>query len=375
LKIRKKRIAAFGFRSIPPSAGAAGADKFVYELLPRLVKKGFTVTAYNRNYPNQNLRSTNFQGVNIVNITTINKSGFDTLIHSFKSALHILLYNTADIVHIQNGGNSIWAALLRLFGKKVFISQDGLDWKRDKWPWYAKIYLKLSIWITAHIPDLVICDNIFVKKYFQDFFPKQTNRFDFIPFGSEVEGFNETNVLSSYDLIRNKYLLFIGRFIPDKGLQYLIPAYKKSEGLGYKLVLVGGSPNRSEFETQILKNKSENIIMPGYLYGDDVNTLIKNAYLYIQPSDVEGLSPVILQVMGIGTPLLCSDIKENLYIVKNGAVTFIKSNTCDLFKKLSYCIENPNIISELSQVSKQRIIKEYNWDSITDQHINIFTGQ
>ena len=112
--------------------------------------------------------------------------------------------------------------------------------------------------------------------------------------------------------------------------------------------------------------------MPGYLYGDDVNTLIKNAYLYIQPSDVEGLSPVILQVMGMGTPLLCSDIKENLYIVKNGAVTFKKSNTNDLFEKLSYCIDNPGIISELSQTSKQRIITEYNWDAITNQHINVF---
>ena len=280
--------------------------------------------------------------------------------------------NTADIVHIQNGGNSIWALLLRLFGKKVFISQDGLDWKRDKWPWYAKIYLKFSMWITAHVPNLVICDNIFIKMYFQKIFPKETHRFDFIPFGSEIEVFNETKVLSRYSLIRNKYLLFIGRFIPDKGLQYLIPAYKKLENSDYKLVLVGGSPNSGEFETQIFKNKSENIVMPGYLYGDDVNTLIKNAYLYIQPSNVEGLSPIILQVMGMGTPLLCSDIKENLYIVKNGAVTFKKSNTNDLFEKLSYCIDNPGIISELSQTSKQRIITEYNWDAITNQHINVF---
>lgn len=366
------RIAAFGFRSIPPSAGAAGADKFVYELLPRLVKKGFTVTAYNRNYPDQNLSITHFKGVNIVNITTINKSGFDTLLHSCKTTLHILMNNTADIVHIQNGGNSIWALLLRAFGKKVFISQDGLDWVRGKWSWYAKLYLRFSSWMTGHLPNRVICDNIYVKDYFQRKFPKHSKRFIFIPFGSEIGIFNETNVLSKYNLIKSEYLLFIGRFIPDKGLQYLIPAYKKLENLGYKLVLIGGSPNRSEFESQILKNKSENIIMPGYLYGDDVNTLIKNAYLYIQPSDVEGLSPVILQVMGIGTPLLCSDIKENLYIVKNDTIVFKKSDINDLCKKISYCIKNPSIILKLSQIGKQRIINEYSWDSITDQHIKVF---
>ncbi|MEO6979062.1 MAG: hypothetical protein ABI113_11810, partial [Mucilaginibacter sp.] len=142
------RIAAFGFRSVPPSKGAAGADKFALELFPRLVTRGHSVVAYNRRYPDVFVDVDDYKGVKIKTFKTTPKKGFDTLLHSFKCTWDIIVNNTADIVHIQNGGNSIWALPLRLFGKKVFISQDGVDWKRDKWPWYGKLYLKLSSFIT-----------------------------------------------------------------------------------------------------------------------------------------------------------------------------------------------------------------------------------
>ena len=127
-----------------------------------------------------------------------------------------------------------------------------------------------------------------------------------------------------------------------------------------------------KFETQILKSKSEEIIMPGYIYGDDANTLIKNSYLYIQPSDVEGLSPVILQVMGMKTPLLCSDIKENKYIVKNDAYTFKRGNVSDLTNKILFCLKNENTIREKAIKGYFRISQNYNWDKIVQDHINIF---
>ncbi|WP_432709814.1 hypothetical protein, partial [Pedobacter sp.] len=135
------RIAAFGFRSIPPAKGAAGADKFAMELFPRLVNRGHHVVAYNRQYPDVFVDVEEYKGVHIKTFKTISNKGFDTLLHSLKCTWDILVNNTADIVHIQNGGNSIWALPLRLFGKKVFISQDGVDWKRDKWPWYGKLFL------------------------------------------------------------------------------------------------------------------------------------------------------------------------------------------------------------------------------------------
>lgn len=370
--MKKGRIAAFGFRSLPPKNGSAGADKFAAELYPRLVKKGFMVTAYNRVYGREAFETlSEFEGVKIINIKTITISGFDSFLHSFKCTLNILLKNNADLVHIHNGGNSIFAVLLRLFGKKVFISQDGVDWKREKWKWYARIYLYLSSFITANIPNKVIFDNIFSKKIFEQKFNK---KFDFIPYGCEVTiDEDDDMILQSLGVKKDDYFLFIGRFIPDKGVHYLIKAFEQTE-TDKSLILVGGSPNPSQYEKSLRKTQDKRVIFPGYIYGNATNVLIKNAYTYIQPSDVEGLSPLVLTVMGIGTPLICSDIEENLFIVKNNSLTFTKGNIEDLRSKLMFALNNHVKIIELAQRGKSDILKRFSWESVTNKHIELFNN-
>lgn len=364
------RLAAFGFRSIPPQNGSAGAEKFATELYPRLVEMGFNVTAYNRVYGNKEFNKTlEYSGVKIINIKTVNKSGFDSLIHSFKVTIDIIIKNSTDIVHIHNGGNSIFSIILRLFGKKVFISQDGVDWKREKWSWYAKLYLYISSFITAFFPNGVIFDNVFSKEFFEKRYKK---KYDFVPYGSEITiQENDESILQKIGLTKGDYFLFVGRFIPDKGLQYLIPAFEKLK-TDKKLVLVGGSPNPSEFEIGIKKTSDSRIIFPGFIYGNDTAILMKNCYAYIQPSDLEGLSPVILTVMGLGVPLICSNIEENLFIVKDDALTFIKSSVEDLKNKLQYSLDNFNLVYQLAQKGKIRINRDYSWDSIAKQHKEIF---
>lgn len=363
------RIAAFGFRSIPPSKGAAGADKFALELFPRLVKRGHSVVAYNRRYPDVFVDVNEYKGVKIKTLSTTSKKGFDTLLHSFKCTWDIIVNNTADIVHIQNGGNSIWALPLRIFGKKVFISQDGVDWKRDKWPWYGKLYLKLSAFITAHVPNEVIFDNVIAKRLFEERFKK---KFKFIPFGSEVEPVNNSSdILPKFGLTNGSYYLFVGRFIPDKGLHYLIPAFKNS-GSEKKLVLIGGSPNPSQYEQTLFDMGDERIIFPGYVYGDDVNTLMMNAYCYIQPSDVEGLSPVVLTVMGLNVPLIVSDIEENQYAVQDTARMFKKGNIESLTEEINYCEANHTEMLTLAEKAQERALSVFNWEMVADEHVKVF---
>lgn len=363
------RIAAFGFRSIPPAKGAAGADKFALELFPRLVARGHVVTAYNRRYKNAFVNIDEYKGVKIKTFSTSERPGFDTLLHSFKCTWDIIVNDTADIVHIQNGGNSIWALPLRLFGKKVFISQDGVDWKRDKWIWYAKLYLKFSSFITAYFPNEVIFDNVIAKKLFEDKFNRQ---YKFIPFGSEVEvPADNGDVLSKFNLQKGDYYLFVGRFIPDKGLHYLIPAFMNSIS-NKKLVLIGGSPNPSPYEQEIMSMANNRVIFPGFVYGDDTNILMQNAYCYIQPSDVEGLSPVVLTVMGLNVPLIVSDIEENQYAVQDTARMFEKGNIDSLTAQINFCETNYEEMKVLAQKARDRALSVFNWDKVADEHIQVF---
>ena len=287
------------------------------------------------------------------------------MLHSAKVCWDIITKNTADVVHLQNGGNSPFALVLRLAGKKVFLSQDGVDWKRDKWPWYAKAYLWLTQYLTAVAPHAVIFDNIFCKAEFEKKFGKS---YDFIPFGSEVSQDNlDMSILDELGLKPGEYFLFVGRFIPDKGLQYLIPAFEKLN-TGKKLVLVGGAPNPSDFERKAMSTKDERILFPGFLYGSKTHALMKHAYAYVQPSDIEGLSPVVLENMGLGTPIICSDIEENKYVVADTGLLFRKSDPHDLLAKLQWALANPEQMRQNGLRGRTRALAEFSWDVVTDAY-------
>ena len=372
---QKFRIAAFGgFRTIPPSSGSAGSDKFAVELYPRIVKRGYKIIAYCRIYPDDknNKRNSEYNGVHLKYFKTVKKAGFDTLLHSLKCTLDVVFFNRADIIHLHSGANSIWAFILRLVGKKVFISQFAMDWKRDKWPWYGKLFYLFSNYLTAYLPNGVIFDNIFTKKYFENKFKRN---YDFIPYGSEVKDpGNNTVILNQLGLVINEYILFVGRFIPDKGVHLLVEAYKKIK-TDKKLVIVGGSPNPSDYEKKVKNVSDSRIIFPGYIYGNDTNSLIKNAFMYIQPSLIEGLSPVILTVMGLGTPLICSDIKENKYIIKDNALHFVSGDATSLREKIVFAISNETIIKKKAIKGREDILERFNWETITDQYIDVMTNK
>lgn len=367
----KLRIAAFGgFRGIPPKAGAAGSDKFAYELYPRIVKQGHSLVAYCRIYPgDKDKLPPEYEGIKLKYFKTVSKAGFDTLIHSAKATFDVIFRNTANVVHLHSGANSIWAVLLRIAGKRVVLTQFAMDWKRDKWPWYGKLFYMISNYLTAYFPNKVAFDNVFTKEYFEKKFKRN---FDFIPYGSEVKlPPANIDILNKTGIQPHEYFLFVGRFIPDKGLHLLVEAFEKLK-TDKKLVLVGGSPNPGDYEMKVKSTKDPRIIFPGYVYGDDTNILMQNAFAYVQPSIIEGLSPVILTVMALGTPLICSDIVENIFITKEYAVHFKSGDAGSLHEKLQYGLDNSGSLSNNAKLGKTDVTERFNWDTITDQYIKLF---
>ncbi len=364
-------IAAFGgFRTIPPRPGGAGSDKFAFELYPRIVSKGHNLTAYTRIYPGDVVtQPTEYKGIKLIPLKTVNKAGFDTLLHSFKCTLHLIFNRHVKYVHLHSGANSLWAIPLRLSGKQVVVTQFAMDWKRDKWPWYGKLFYLFSNFLTAKIPNNVVFDNIFTKEYFEKKYKKE---FAFIPYGSEVpEPSRNTEILTKIGIEKGEYFLFVGRFIPDKGIHLLVKAFENVQ-TSKKLVLIGGSPNPDSYEKRVKETSDPRIIFPGYVYGEDANILMKHAYAYIQPSLIEGLSPVILTVMALGTPLICSNIKENMFITKENAMTFLSGDVYSLSEVIKTAVDSQETILDMAEKGRKDVTMRFNWDKIADEYIKIF---
>ncbi len=365
------RIAAFGIRTLPPARGAAGSDTVAAELYPRLAARGHQVTAYCRTYAGEDAPAADeFEGVRLIHLRTVSKSGFDTLLHSLKATAHIIRHDTADVVHVHNGGNSIFALPLRMAGKRVYVAQDGLDFKRKKWSWYAKAYLWLSMYLTAYLPSITILDNVFARDYFTSKFGR---RFLFVPYGADFAEPTGTGALERFELTPGGYLLFVGRFIPEKGIHYVIDAFAGIESEA-QLVIVGGSPTPdSEYERRLRETTDERVRFVGYAYGDEMLQLMRGCACYVQASDIEGLSPVLLTAMGLGTPVVCSDIPENLYAVGDTAVTFSAGNVASLRERLGWALEHPAEMREHGTRERERALAMFSWDRIVEAYERIFT--
>ncbi|HEX8303059.1 glycosyltransferase family 4 protein [Sphingomonas sp.] len=364
------RIASFGFRSFPPRAGSAGADKFALELLTRLAARGHKVVGYNRAYPGEEVPPTHeYRGVEVHTLKTFRKSGAEAFWHSAKVTWDIIRHNRADVVHMQNGGNSLFGAILRLFGKKSFLTEDGKEWERSKWSGLAKLYMTTMTTLTARVHNEVLFDNVFVRKEFEDRYNK---KYAFVPYGADVayDPASET-ILEELGLKKGEYFLFVGRFIPDKGLHYLVPAFERLK-TDKKLVLIGGSPVPTEYEQQIKSTTDPRIMMPGYVYGGGTHALMRNCFAYVQASDLEGLSPVILESAFLGAPIICSDIEMNRYVLEEHGIYFKQSDTGDLLAQMEHAIADPAWLREHGAAQQAHVRDTYSWDRVVDTHVEIF---
>jgi glycosyltransferase involved in cell wall biosynthesis len=366
----KQKFAAFGIRTLPPSDGCGGAETFAEEFYTRLNKNGYEVTVYSRKLFGDKTKNLIYRDLNIIYLPTLKKVGVDTFFHSFLCSLHIIFFNTGKIVHIHNAGNSVFIPLLRLFGKKCYISMDGIDWNRTRWSRFARIYLKFTNFIAFYVANRVIVDNKIVEEYYSK---KYINKTTYIPYGANIQKIDGCSTLSKFGVEKGKYLLFVGRFSIEKGVHYLIKAFEKID-TDFKLVLVGDDLYNKEWVSGLKSTNDKRIIFTGFLYGNEVDELMQHCCFYVQPSDVEGLSPVILRVMGFSKCVLSSDIPENSFLVKGNGYMFKHGDIESLKNEIEKLISCKELVQTAEDRSLKFVKENYSWDKITQQHINIFNN-
>ena len=372
---KKLRSCMFGHKRIPSREG--GIEVVVEELSTRMVKLGHQVTCYNRGghhvsgkeFDGERLHE--YKGVKLKTVSTINRKGLTAVSSSFFAAL-ASAFGRYDVVHIHAEGPAAMCWIPKLFGKRVVVTIHGLDWQREKWKnGFGSKYIHLGEKMAVKFADEIIVLSKGVQEYFQKTYGRKTL---FIP-----NGVNRP-VLRKADLIKNKfgidkdgYLLFLGRIVPEKGLRYLIEAYKELH-TDKKLVIAGGSSDTDDFmqEIQTLATGDDRIIFTGFVAGQALEELYSNAYLYLLPSDLEGMPLSLLEAMSYGNCCVVSDIAECSEVVEDKAVTFQKSNVQDLKEKLQRLCDDPATVQKYKNEAADFICSKYNWDEITRKTLAVY---
>lgn len=353
-----------------------GVEIVVEELSTRLVKKGHKVIVYNRkgknvqdkNADKEKKKIKEYKGVNIITVPTINKKGIDALIYSFFASIKAT-FSKCDVIHYHAEGCCAMLWIPHLFRKKIVVTIHGLDWKRSKWGGFASKYIKFGEKLAAKYADEIIVLSEGVKKYFKETYNRDTI---FIPNGVNKPKIEKTDIIKKkYNLDKDSYILFLARIVPEKGLDYLIDAYKEIE-TNKKLVIAGGASHTNDYY-QSIKEKVENdkrIIMTGFVQGQELDELFSNCYLYCLPSDIEGMPISLLEAMSYGCNCLVSNIEENMQVVNEYASTFEKGNVKDLKLKLIKCINGENRYS--SNIISDYILNKYSWDKTVEKTFELY---
>ena len=301
---------------------------------------------------------------------TINAKGLAAMTSSFFASLKCA-FGKYDVVHFHAEGPCAMMWLPKLFGKRCVATVHGLDHQRAKWGGFARKYIMFGEKCAVKYADEIIVLSKAVQDYFKETYNRDTK---FIPNGVNRPEIKEANLIKKeYLLEKDEYILFLGRLVPEKGIQYLIEAFKQID-TEKKLVIAGGSSDTIEFEKELKEQASDDsrIIFTGFVQGEKLEELYSNAYIYTLPSDLEGMPLSLLEAMSYGNCCVVSDIPECAEVVKDKAVVFEKSNVQDLKCKLQMLIESKEKAFGYKKEAADYICEMYNWDDVVEQTLKLY---
>ena len=350
------RIAFIGGRGVVSQY--SGIETYYEEVGKRLAQMGHEVTVYCRSYFSPARQVHN--GMRLVRLPTIRSKHLETLVHTFLSTVHAV-FGDSDIVHYHCLGPALFSFLPRWFGKKTVVTVQGLDWQRQKWGRTASAILRLGERASIKMPDLTMVVSRTLQDYYRARYATETA---YVPNGTMLRRRCTTTRLRDWNLEPAEYLLFLGRFSPEKNCELLIQAYEQID-TSVKLVLAGGSSHSEAYAKRLRQHQSDRIRILDWVSGEALDELLTNAMLFVLPSDLEGLSLALLDAMGAGVCVLASDIPENRELVDGSGFTFRHGDRNDLERMLRLLISEPEIRKTAAAEARAKVWQHYLWGRVT----------
>ena len=374
---KKLRIAMFGQKRL---SREGGVEIVVKELATRMLQDGHEVTCYNRSGHHVSgdefdaAQEREYFGIKQKFVPTIEKKGLAAVSASFFAAL-CCAFGKYDIVHIHAEGPAFFCWIPKLFRKKVIVTIHGIDWQREKWKsGFGSKFIRQGEKNAVKYADEIIVLSKGVQAYFKDTYGRETS---FIPNGVVRPEVKKAKVITEkFGLTKDSYILFLGRLVPEKGIRYLIEAFKDIQ-TDKKLVIAGGSSDTDEFANELreLAKGDERILFTGFVQGQELEELYSNAYIYTLPSDLEGMPLSLLEAMSYGNCCLVSDIEECAKVVGTHAQVFKKSDVIDLKKKLEELLENSELVNKYKSNAMDYICDKYNWEIVVKNTLQLYKNE
>ncbi|MBR5021232.1 MAG: glycosyltransferase family 4 protein [Oscillospiraceae bacterium] len=365
----------FGHKRIPSREG--GVEIVVGELSTRMAALGHEVTCINRRGHHVGGRqfdaeqNDNFRGVRLRSVPTWDVKGLAAVTSSFFAAA-AAAFSNADAVHIHAEGPAAFCWIPKLFGKKVVVTIHGLDWQREKWKrGFGSKFIHWGERAAVRFADEIVVLSEGVGQYFRDTYGRETV---FIPNGvSCPDCLPAREITQQFGLCKDSYILYLGRLVPEKGAAYLIDAFR-SVRTEKKLVIAGGSSDTDAFAAELKRSAAgdERILFTGFVQGGILEELYSNAYVYVLPSDLEGMPLSLLEAMSYGNCCVTSDIEECAAVTGDYGLIFPRGDVEALRDLLQILCDDSRRVCHFRSISRDYITRKYNWDDVTKKTLELY---
>lgn len=304
------KIVVTGTRGIPGIQG--GVETHCQQLYPRIAAAGNDVTVIRRScyVAEADDCGDTYRGVRLRDVFAPRRKSLEAIVHTFLAVLQARRMNP-DVLHIHAVGPSLMTPLARLLGMKVVTTNHGPDYDRQKWGRLAKWVLRTGEKMSARFSNAVIViSRPIAETYAREYGRTDT---DLIYNGALTpERDTETDYISSLGLESGKYVVTLGRFVPEKRFDDLVRAFTKAGAEGYKLVIAGDADHPDEYSEGLKRLCDEHgAVRTGFIKGRRLNQLMSHAALFVLPSSHEGLPISLLEAMSYRLDVLASDISAN----------------------------------------------------------------
>ncbi|MBW4594428.1 MAG: glycosyltransferase family 4 protein [Brasilonema angustatum HA4187-MV1] len=369
------KIAVIGAKGLPPKQG--GIEHYCAEVYPRMVKQGHSVDLFARSsYTDSSWQDRyDYQGVQVISLPGFGLRGVDALVTSALGAL--AASNTKyDIIHFHALGPSLFTCLPKLINSaKIVVTCQGLDWQRAKWGSFSTRVIQMGEKAAVRFADgLIVVSNV-LQTYFLQTYGRETV---YIPNAPARYGESDPNFGygTQLGLEQKRYIVFLGRLVPEKCPDLLVDAFTALNPPGWKLVLAGGVSDTKSFTSQLLQKvaNNPNIVFAGELRGQRLWEIVRGAGLFVLPSNLEGLPLAMLEAMQEEIPVVASDIPPHKQLISGGrGKLFEAGNLSSFIDTLDWAIHHPQELRAMAVHAKRHVQLNYSWDHITNETLKLYT--
>ena len=358
------RVMMLGLRGFPGVQG--GIEKHVEQLVPRLVALGCAVTVVTRSPYVKPITAFQGEGVRFLRVWAPRHRGLEAIVHTGLGVL-VAGWTRPDVLHIHAIGPALWTPMARLLGLRVVVTHHGPDYDREKWGGLARAVLRLGEWCGMRFAS----ERIVISRVIEALVVQRHGRAsNVIPNGvvpCDHAATTRSNVLDTFDLQANRYVLLVSRLVPEKRHRDLIEAFKRAALGGWKLVLVGDADHPDDYVRNLcrLAVATSGVVMTGVQSGDELAALYAQAGVFVLPSSHEGLPIVLLEALATGQPVLASAIPANLEVGLPADCYFPVGDIDALQQRLVHIAGAEG--SPSNRVDRLLIASRYNWGEVARQ--------